>query len=230
MQLNPKAGVSALEKGLARAEPSARGPAVGWFSLLFDHDRRVGAVNLQRPDFTPDLLLRLARLAYRHVRPADDVQHEGSYSPDDRDHAERARGAILNAILMSPGPAGWKAKLGLAADPLFEDLKDRTIAVARERAAEEAEGPPFNEAEVVALDTYGEAPPTTRDAMFAIMRDRLNDIDDLLLQDVSPREAWAVITKEHMMRRELARELRNSANRMYTVDQEGAPPTRRKQT
>jgi hypothetical protein len=164
----------------------------------------------------------LARLAYRHVRPADDVQHEGSYSPDDRDHAERARGAILNAILMSPGPAGWKAKLGLAADPLFEDLKDRTIAVARERAAEEAEGPPFNEAEVVALDTYGEAPPTTRDAMFAIMRDRLNDIDDLLLQDVSPREAWAVITKEHMMRRELARELRNSANRMYTVDQEGA--------
>jgi len=58
--------------------------------------------------------------------------------------------------------------------------------------------------------------------MFAIMRDRLDDIDDLLLQDVSPREAWANIKKEHLMRRELARELINSANSMYTVDQEGA--------
>jgi hypothetical protein len=191
-------------------------------ALLFNQDRRGGPVNLQRPEFTPDLLLRLARLAYRHVRPGDDERHEGAYSPDDRDFAERARGALLTAVLAAPGVAGWNAKLELAADPLFEDLQDRAMAIARERAAEEAEGPAFTEAEVVALDTYGEAPPTTRDAMFAIMRDRLEDIDDLLLQDVSPREAWANIAKEHLMRRELARELRNRANNMYTVDQEAA--------
>lgn len=222
MQLNPEAGVAALETGLADIEPSVRGPAVGWFSLLFDQDRRGGGVNLQAPEFTPDLLLRLAKLAHRHVRLVDDLRHEGAYSPDDRDHAQRARGALLNAVLTAPGAAGWKAKLELASDPQFEDLKDRALALARERAAEEAEGPAFTEAEVVALDTYGEAPPTTRDAMFAIMRDRLEDIDDLLLQDVSPREAWANITKEHLMRRELARELRNHANHMYTVDQEAA--------
>lgn len=222
MQLNPEAAVAALETGLADIEPSVRGPAVGWFSLLFDQDRRGGGVNLQSPEFTPDLLLRLARLAYRHVRLVDDISHEGAYSPDDRDHAQRARGALLNAVLTAPGAAGWKAKLELASDPQFVDLKDRAVALARERAAEEAEGPAFTEAEVVALDTYGEAPPTTRDAMFAIMRDRLEDIDDLLLQDVSPREAWANITREHLMRRELARELRNHANHMYTVDQEAA--------
>lgn len=222
MQLNPEAGVSVLEKGLAHVEPTPRGPAIGWFSLLFDQDRRGGGVNLQDPGFTPDLLLRLARLAYRHVRIADDIRHEDAYAPDDRDHAQRARGALLNAVLTAPGAAGWNAKLELAADPLFEDLKDRAVAIARERAAEEAEGPAFTEAEVVALDSYGEAPPATRDAMFAIMRDRLDDIDDLLLQDVSPREAWANIAKEHLMRRELARELRNHANNMYTVDQEAA--------
>lgn len=222
MQLDPVAAVSVLEKGLAAIEPSARGPAVEWLALLFNQDRRGTTVNVQRPEFTPDLLLRLARLAYRHVRPSDDVPHEGAYSPDDRDFAERARGALLTAVLAAPGPAGWKAKLELATDPLFEDLKDRAIAIARERAAEEAEGPAFTEAEVVELDTYGEAPPTTRDAMFAIMRDRLEDIDDLLLQDVSPREAWANIAKEHLMRRELARELRHRANSMYTVDQEAA--------
>lgn len=222
MQLNPETAVSVLEKGLAAIEPSARGPAIEWLGLLFNQDRRGASVNVQRPEFTPDLLLRLARLAYRHVRAGDDVRHEGAYSPDDRDFAERARGALLAAVLAAPGAAGWKAKLELAADPLFEDLKDRAIAIARERAAEEAEGPAFTEAEVVELDTYGEAPPTTRDDLFAIMRDRLEDIDDLLLQDVSPREAWANIAKEHLMRRELARELRNRANSMYTVDQEAA--------
>jgi hypothetical protein len=222
MQLNPQAAVSALENGLADVQPAAHSPAIEWFALLFNQDRRGGSANLQRPEFTPDLLLRLARLAYRHIRPGDDVRHEGAYSPEDRDFAERARGALLTAVLAAPGVPGWKAKLELAADPLFEDLKDRAIVIARERAAEEAEGPAFTEAEVVALDTYGEAPPTTRDSMFAIMRDRLEDIDDLLLQDVSPREAWANIAKEHLMRRELARELRSSANSMYTVDQEAA--------
>jgi hypothetical protein len=222
MQLNPQAAVSALENGLADIQPAAHSPAIEWFALLFNQDRRGGSVNVQRPEFTPDLLLRLARLAYRHIRPGDDVRHEGAYSPEDRDFAERARGALLTAVLAAPGVAGWKAKLELAADPLFEDLKDRAMVIARERAAEEAEGPAFTEAEVVALDTYGEAPPTTRDAMFAIMRDRLEDIDDLLLQDVSPREAWANIAKEHLMRRELARELRSCANSMYTVDQDAA--------
>jgi hypothetical protein len=54
------------------------------------------------------------------------------------------------------------------------------------------------------------------------MRDRLEDIDDLLLQDESPREMWAAITDEKVMRRALARELRTSRNHMYTVDQEAA--------
>jgi hypothetical protein len=79
----------------------------------------------------------------------------------------------------------------------------------------------LREAEIVALDTYGEVPPATRDAIFSLMRDRLDDIEDLLLQDVSPRELWSTITDERVMRRELTRELRNSANHMYTVDQEG---------
>jgi hypothetical protein len=36
--------------------------------------------------------------------------------------------------------------------------------------------------------------------MFELMRDRLDDIDDLLLQDVPPREAWAGTTELRVMR------------------------------
>src|SRR6267378_1732086 len=220
MQLNPEAGVSALETGLKVIQPSQRGEAVDWFSVLFGRDRRETTVDLQRADFTPKLLLRLVRLAYQHVRPADDAHREGSYSPDDRDHAEQGRNAVLNALLATTGTEGWAAKLEMAQDPLFANFKDRAMAIARERAAEEVDGAPLSDVQFVALDRYGEAAPSTRDGMFTVMRDRLEDIDDLLLDDVSPREAWANITDERVMRREIARELRNHSNHVYTVDQE----------
>jgi hypothetical protein len=60
----------------------------------------------------------------------------------------------------------------------------------------------------------------THEAMFALMQDRLDDIDDLLLSDTSPRELWASITDEHVMRRELARVLTNAEKQSYKVDQE----------
>lgn len=220
MQLSPDRGVDALEKGLSSIAPSARGADVGWFATLFAQDSPGATVDLHRKEFTPQLLLRLTRLAYQHVRSADDARHEGSYSPDERDHAERARGAILDALFAAPGAGGWAAKIELANDPLMQGFKDRGIAVAEERAAEEADAVRMTEAEVVALEQYGEAPPSTRDTMFALLRDRLDDIDDLLLQEESPRELWASIADENIMRKELARALRQAANGQYVIDQE----------
>jgi hypothetical protein len=126
----------------------------------------------------------------------------------------------LSALFAATGPEGWAAKIEIANDPLFAHIKDRTIAVAEEKAAEEADNVVLTEAEFAILDRHGESPPKTRDAMFALMQDRLDDIDDLLLQDVSPRELWASIKDEHVMRRELARELRDAARQSYTIDQE----------
>ncbi len=52
--------------------------------------------------------------------------------------------------------------------------------------------------------------------MFTLMVDRLEDINDLLLRDISPREVWAGISDEKVMRREIARELINHANGLFT--------------
>lgn len=56
--------------------------------------------------------------------------------------------------------------------------------------------------------------------MFAMLNDRLLGLDELLLRDDSPRDAWAGVSDEKVMRRLIARELRIAANSMYTVDQE----------
>jgi hypothetical protein len=209
LRLNPAAGVEVLATGLAQSAVSTEGSGAQLFASLFDSDRM--GVNLSAPGFTPQLLLRLARIAYEHVQIADDVRHEDARMLGVRDNAERGRNVVLNALLATTGTEGWAAKLEMANDPLFAHFKDRAIALAQEKAAEEADSLAMTEAQYAVLDKSGEAPPSTREAMFALMRDRLDDIDDLLLQDESPREAWAAIKNEHVMRREIARELRNAA-------------------
>lgn len=216
--LNPKAGLEALEAGLA-ANPGAD-LGIPLFGQLFDNSHGGISINLQAEGFTPSLLLRLLRVAYREVRATEEEHREGFRSLGTRDYAKRGREAILSALLFAPGAEGWAAKLEMASDPIFADMKYRAIAVAEEKAAEEADCGVFTEAEFVLLDRTGETSPTTTEAMFALMRDRLDDIDDLLLQDTSPRALWATIRDEHIMRREISRALLDAANGCYTVDQE----------
>ena len=218
MRLDPALGVSALEDRIRTVAPGTHSKAVTWFSVLYGdpHD----AINLKTPGFTPKLLLRLLRLAYRHVRPGDDVEHEGPYSPETRDNAEHARNKIVNALLKAKGEEGWAAKLEMANDPLCAHFRDRILAVAEENWAQEIDSVPFDEAQAVALDRTHEAPPATNEAMFALMNDRLDEIDDLLQHDASPREVWAAITDERVLRRGIAHELGNIANGLYKVDQE----------
>lgn len=218
MRIDPQTSVEKLADQIEIVEPSERSDAVTWLASLFG-DRQDG-IGLGDERFTPQLLLRLLRLAYRHVRIQDDAHHEGSYSPDTRDNAEQARNSIVTALLNAKGEEGFATKLEMAADPLCAHFKDRILAVAEESWAQEIDADAFDEVQMVALDRSGEAPASTNEAMFALLQDRLSDLDDLLLHDDSPREAWALISDEKIMRRVIARELRRAANSLYTVDQE----------
>jgi len=218
MRLNADAGINALEKRVLAVEPSSNSEAVRIFSNLFG-DRHSG-LSLEGAQFTPDLLLRLLRLCYHHVRPIDDVKHDGVHSMGQRDYAERTRNAIVGALFKEGGERGLNVKLEMAADPTFAHFKDRILAVAEEQWAEEIDSNAFNDAQAVALDQTGEAPPTTNESMFQIIVDRLHEVDDLLLRDFSPREAWAGISEERIMRREIARVIHERANGLYKVDQE----------
>tara|TARA_B100001063_G_scaffold84427_1_gene78738 strand:- start:432 stop:4739 length:4308 start_codon:yes stop_codon:yes gene_type:complete len=218
MRIDPQTGVEKLADQIDVVEPSKLSEAVTWLACLFG-DRQDG-VDLNDERFTPQLLLKLLRLAYRHVRIQDDAYHEGSYSPDTRDHAEQARNSIVTALFNAKGEEGLAAKLEMAADPFCAHFKDRILAVAEESWAQEIDAEVFDQAQVEKLDRSGEAPASTNEAMFALMKDRLSDLDDLLLHDDSPKEAWALISDEKVMRRVISRELRRAANSLYTVDQE----------
>lgn len=222
MRLDAKAGVDALERLFASSSVSVRSNAAAILGSLFG-DRYVDdGQNAHDERFTPDLRLRLTRFAYRHVREQDDVEHDGPHAVGLREHAEHARRYLLGSVFETSGPEGWHAKLALAQDTEFADLRDRLVMLAQEKAAEDAEGMAYTDDQALAVDQHGEAPPATTHAMFAMLRDRLDDLDDLLLGDTSPREAWAAIIDERVMRRELAREIGYRANGVYSVDQEAA--------
>jgi len=219
MQLDASRGVDALENRIGRITPAQYSEGVSLFSEIFYESRN--GLNLNDAEqFTPDLLLRLLKLSYQHVRPEDDNQHDEAYFSDSRDNAERIRNAILTALLNAKGEHAWRAKLEVVADPLFVNLKDRILAIAEERWAEEIDTDSYDDLQAKALDTQCEAPPSTNEAMFNIMVSRLEDIDELLLSDESPRELWAGISEEKLMRRAIARELEIKANGMYKTNQE----------
>lgn len=220
-RLDPATATGVLEQTLQPLPASKFGTATDWFSSLFGERHSSEQISLSHSGFTPDVLFRLIRLAYQHVRIDDDMERrEGVYTPNARDHAERARGYLLDAIISAEGPEAWAVKLKMAQDPLFDHFKDRLMTLARERSAQEADATAFTENDAIKLDSYGELPPLTRDDMFSLMADRLDDIGELLLRDDTPRGAWALISDEYLMRQQLARELRTSSNGAYKVNQE----------
>lgn len=220
MRLHPEDGVAHLERMLLDAEPQTLGTGATWIARLFGDRHNEVLVNPRGPGFTPVLLLRLVRIAYRHARRSDDVEHDGAYSPDRRDHAEQGRGALLNALLDRTGADAWAAKLELANDPDRADFRDRLLILAHEKAAEEGDIATLSEREISDLDRRHEAAPTTRDDLFALLSDRLDDLEEALRGDTSPRAAWSRITVESEMRQVIAHELKAMANGMYSVPQE----------
>lgn len=220
IRLDPVAGSEVLERILSGVKPEKEGLGEKWIGMLFDNRHNTPQIDLRKSEFTPSLLLRLVRLAYIYVNPVDDIRHERTYSPGPRDYAQEGRNTLLNALLETKGSKGWQAKLELADDPLFVDFRDRALSLARDKVALEADEVAFSESDVVVLDSYKELSIVSRDEMYEVMMDRLDDLDDLLLQDYSPRAVWAGISDEKIMRREIARELNNSSNHIYTVDQE----------
>ena len=222
MKYDPPAGLKILEKRIGSVEPSPRSEAVSLLGSLFGDRHSRDGINLISPLFTPELLLRLMRLFYKHVRVEDDIDRSngGCYSPDERDNAQSARSHIVNILLASKGEDGWAIKLEMANDPHCAYFKDRILAMAEEGWAEDVDSESFNDNQITSLNSSGEVPPATSEAMFALLVDRLEDIDELLLQDVSPWESWAAIKAEKVMRREISRELRTLSRGLYSVDQE----------
>ncbi|HEX6903847.1 MAG TPA: hypothetical protein VF789_29320 [Thermoanaerobaculia bacterium] len=163
----------------------------------------------------------LVQFSFRYIRLEEDQKHEGAYTPDTRDHAERARDFLLITLLDIPGVEAHNVGLELAADPVFGEFSDRLRLLIRQRAAKDAENPPMSPEHVVAFEERAELLPNDRDGLFNIMLDRLDDLaHDIRHHDLTDRLTLRKIHDEAEMQRTLALRLRYMAKDAYVVTRE----------
>lgn len=220
----PKEAIATLERLVETLAPQARYQlSVNLFAAFSDRRSARFCPDLSDPRFTPLLLLRLVRLAYAEIRLADDIKRAGTgtYSPTARDEAQHGRSAVLSALLSRTGPEAWAVKQAMRADPLFAHFKDRLDQLAREKAASEAEGPAYADADIAQVETHGEAPPADRNGMFHLMMDRLSDLQhDIAAHEFSERPILLGIALEKHMQVWFAKRLQERENGAYRVDRE----------
>ena len=214
-------GTRALLEGLADSgDTDTRERAVGTFAALFSHSNPVVFEIADRAQ-QARVLERLVRCAYAFIRPEGDQIHEGVYTPDTRDDAESARNFLLSRLLDTPGPEAYRAVMTLADEDDFAHFRDRLRLLARQRAAADAEFPPYGPEDVLALENRHEVPPRDRDGLFDLMMDRLEDIAYYYAHnDFSNRRTVQKISEESEMQRTLAGRLEEKANGAYSVARE----------
>lgn len=217
--LNPARGTAILLHLLDKLPVETKGIAVKVIGCLFNERRVEGKVDWSKV-LPPDTLLRLTRAVHRHVRPEKDAQHEDVYSPDSRDNAENGRRYVFDALIQATGADAFQAKLELASDPMFAHAKDRIAALAQERLAEETDASVATMVELARLFHGRELAPVTSTDMAHLLSDRLDDLQGLMLQDTSPRPAWAMVSDENSLRPAIALQLDQMSKGAYTVDQE----------
>jgi hypothetical protein len=187
LMLDPDAGFTILRSWLDSAPKADRqARAETTFSTLFDRYDPIISISLA-PASTKTLE-ELRYLAYSNIRPKDDAVHEGSYSPDTRDHAENARNAVLSALLERPGADAYYGMKRLADDPVFELRSHRFHELACEKAERDTEGPAWSAAESLKFHREGTAPAKTGADLLRVVMGVLADVAQKLTQgDVTSR-------------------------------------------
>lgn len=217
--LNPPRGISYLLEVIDRQPVEKFGVAVRLLGRLFSRYRRSDFPNW-RVSLSADLLLRLTIATHYHVRFEDDLVHHSVYTPGIRDFAQNGRGYVFEAFMQLNGAEAFNAKQKLASHPLFSDLRDRIVALSKERIALELDSSAADMSDLVALFKGREISPKTGSGMAQLLIDRMDDLQELMRRDTGPREAWAAVGDENKLRPAIARELENAARGAYTVDQE----------
>ncbi len=215
-------GAQSLLMACASLPVEQKGQAVRLIASAFPSRHGDAAYGIRFDEVPTDRLLDLTLMVHEHVRARDDIHHEGVFSPDDRDRAEDIRRELLNALISHAGQGGLRIKKRLAESPLFADMRDRVLYLARESLAAELDSLSADDDEIAKLyrTTPTELVPQSTTDMAQVLEDRLDDLQESMLSDASHRAVWAKIDDENSLRASIAHELVQMARGAYSVDQE----------
>ncbi len=225
---NLSRGLEAFKVGLkAIPEITRQSKAIEWFGRIFSDG--LNDTTFVSMDADADTLVNLTELAYEQVKRGDDIRHESSYSPGDRDNAQDARNRILNSLIDKPGSEAHKALIQLADKPLFSHIQDRIKILARQRAAKDSDIKLFSVPEFREWEMKYEVSPSNRDDLFELMMGRHDDIEhDIQHDEFTVRQTLQNIKREEEIQPWLAQEIRDISKGHYQVDRESEVADKKK--
>ena len=169
----------------------------------------------------PDVLVRLLEIVHSSIRPEDDVQHDGVYTPGPRDKAQSARDHLLNLLWGIPGKATYYDLIRLSDSRPLQHLKDHLRNLADSRAEADAGFSPWHPTQVAEFGRRAERSPETQKELFEIASSRLDDIKfDLEEGDDSEASLWRKADDELELRRVIADRLKHCSLNKYTIGSE----------
>jgi len=170
----------------------------------------------------PIALRTLIPIVFAQVRPKEDLQHSGVYSPGPRDEAQHLRDRLLEWLATCEPSAANAALLALAADPTMRDWRDVLLNTAHRVAVSSLTPLPMGEAVDWAVKGFV---PISADDLFRVTLDRLDDIrlEDIETGDFSYADLFTKTDEkilEAPVQKWLASRLRDSSRRQYSVTRE----------
>lgn len=222
--LEPEAGCRRFlleTEDLSTAE--SRENAINAFARVFGdrHSQRVPDLAAIPEDRRVPLIKSLVQRAYQAVRRDEDVEHEGTYTPDLRDNAQDARSFLLDSLLNTKRPETLAAIHELAAQPEFAHMPDRLHQMAYEIAADMSDMSTHPLAAFQTLDRDGAFVPFDDRSLLTAMMTRLDSFEhDVLHAEDTPIEALRKLDQETDLRRFITNWLRGRDRGIFDFPQE----------
>jgi hypothetical protein len=213
---------------------SAAGAVDAWLDAVPEEQRRQAAVDtlaalndeigpIQDDDRAASVtaIAALTRLAFRYVRPEDDNRREGAFWADERDNAERARGALFGTLAKTPGAEAHATLKDLLADDDVIRGRPWLRQALRNHALLDAERSPLRPPDVIAIERDHLAPIQSGDDLHRHVLRELEDIARGFQEaDFSSRDVVATAQDETAVQTWLAERLSERSRGRWQVTRE----------
>ncbi|TRX00764.1 NACHT domain-containing protein [Candidatus Methylobacter oryzae] len=221
-QVAPAYALQKMEAWIAATKPEAQNElATQIIGGVFNRD---DCWSLK--DTPIQILKTLVSLAYRLIRPAEDIRHDGVFTPDSRDRAESGRSTILSALLNSVGADAYQAMIELADTSEIGERKHRFRQLARGMVERDAELPAWTENETLTFENKHITPIKNGNELYQCILHVLDDIRYGFEQsDASSKQLLSKLAEikkddEKSVQNWLAEQLTLRANGRYHVHRE----------
>ena len=225
-QVDQQAALQCLKGWLETADSETQTDiALQIFGVLFNRNNR-GMIADSLHNSSVEVLKELVLVAFLYVHPNDDNVHDGGYTPDMRDNAERGRNSLLSALIDAKGVDAYDAMIELANTSEVAERSHRFRQLARGMAERDTESPPWTEDEIVTFENEHIAPIKNGDDLYRVVLAVLDDIRHQFAHgDASSKRLLsklAVIDKddEESVQNWLAEQLSLRTNGRYHVHRE----------